>query len=59
MLGAPDRQRDDGGSTHRCSWDCGCEAINARGLCFEDGWALETCRLHPALTAGNGPNPGS
>lgn len=47
VLGTPDFQRHDHEAVHRCYWNCGCEAVNTRGLCFEDGWCFAPCQGHP------------
>jgi hypothetical protein len=51
VLGQPDVQRHDRAAVHRCYWNCGCEAINTRGLCIEDGWAYAPCLQHPPVAA--------
>lgn len=57
ILGEPNRQHDDGGATHRCRWTCGCEALNARGLCFEDGWSVVPCPRHLGHSVQDVPSP--
>jgi hypothetical protein len=56
VLGDPDSQRGDASAVHRCFWNCGCEAINTRGLCIEDGWNYAPCIAHPALARPTPPS---
>jgi hypothetical protein len=62
LLGEPslifmDDQGPGAPASHHCAWPCGCEASNVHGICLEEGWELEGCRVHAAAEPEDSERP--